>query len=268
MRKLKVDFINFWNNFSKTNNYFYKLLAEDFEIEISDEPELLFFSVFNWGLGIEKYNCKKILYIGENQTPNLEQCDLAFSFSYLDHPKNYRLPLYVLYDGYDTLDNTKNISPDLADRKFCNFVCSNGAGLFRNEFVKRLSQYKQVDCGGSWMNNIGHQVEDKRAFQSQYKFSIAMENFGQEGYLTEKILEPMTVNSMPIYWGDPLVHKDFNLESFVNVEDMDKAIEYIIELDNDDDKYLTKLTKTWLNNNLIPDRYKKETIKKLIHNII
>ena len=268
MRKLKIDFINFWTNFNKTNNYFYNLLSEDFQIEISDAPELLFYSVFNWGLGIEKYNCKKILYIGENQPPNLKQCDFAFSYSYLESSKHYRLPLYVLYDGYDTLDKPKNINPDLANRKFCNFVCSNGAGLFRNKFVERLSQYKQVDCGGGWMNNIGHQIEDKRTFQSQYKFSIAMENFGQEGYLTEKILDPMTVNSIPIYWGDPLVHKDFNIESVINVQDIDKAIEYIIELDNDDNKYLTKLTKTWLNNNLIPDRYKKETIKKLIHNII
>lgn len=269
MSKIKIDFVNFWIDFNKTNNYFYNLLSEDFEIEISNQADFIFYSVFNFRQGIENYNCKKIFYVGENIEPPLDECDLAFSFSYIDDPKHYRLPLYVLYLGYDQLDQPKNITQDMADRKFCNFICSNPSGLIRNKFVEKLSQYKQVDCGGGWMNNLGYIVDNKREFQSKYKFSIAMENFGQEGYLTEKILDPMTVNSMPIYWGDPLVHYDFNPLSFVNVKDIDEAIEYIIELDNNPDKYIEMLQQPWLHNNVIPQRYTKEKIKDFIYkNII
>jgi glyoxylate carboligase len=54
------------------------------------------------------------------------------------------------------------------------------------------------------MNNIGYIVDNKRQFQSEYKFSIAFENNAHRpqypGYTTEKIMEPMTVNSIPIYW--------------------------------------------------------------------
>jgi alpha(1,3/1,4) fucosyltransferase len=90
-------------------------------------------------------------------------------------------------------------------RNFCNFVASNGNCPERNQFVEKLSKYKKVDCGGKWMNNIGYNVSDKRKFQSTYKFSIAFENDayrkGYEWYITEKIMEPMTVNSIPIYKG-------------------------------------------------------------------
>ena len=73
----------------------------------------------------------------------------------------------------------------------------------------------------------------------------------------------MTVNSIPIYWGNPLICKEFNTKSFVSFYEADswiaeisklighghfnQMIEYIIELDKDLDKYLEVL-KTLLRN--------------------
>ena len=39
------------------------------------------------------------------------------------------------------------------------------------------------------------------------------------GYTTEKVVEPMLVNSIPIYWGNKLIGKDFNKSSMLVVED-------------------------------------------------
>jgi hypothetical protein len=271
-KKIKIDFSDFWGGFDKTNNYFYNLLKDEFEIEISNRPDYLFFSVF--GNNHQNYKCKKIFYTGENIAPPLGYCDWSFSFDYLDDSRNYRLPHYLLYDGYYELVNKKVIDESLSKRKFCNFVVSNGNCLERNNFFQKLSKYKMVDSGGRLMNNIGYAITDKLKFQSDYKFSIAYENNAYRpqfpGYTTEKIMQPMTVNSIPIYWGNPLIHLEFNTKSFVNFYDFnseDDMIEYIIELDKNDDKYLEMLRTPWFKNNIIPENNKIENIKSFLYKI-
>jgi len=271
-KKIKIDFSDFWGGFNKTDNYFYNLLKEEFDIEISNQPDYLFFSIF--GNSHQNYKCTKIFYTGENIAPPLGYCQYSFSFDYLDDPRNYRLPHYLLYDGYYELERPKVIEDSMANRKFCNFVASNGNCGERNQFVQELSKYKKVDCGGRFMNNIGYAVTDKRKFQSEYKFSVAFENNAyrpqQIGYTTEKIMEPMTVNSIPLYWGNPRIDLEFNTKSFVNfyeLGDFDKMIEYIIELDKNNDKYLEVLRTPWFENNISPDNNKLENIKSFLYKI-
>lgn len=271
-KKIKINFSDFWGGFNRTDNYFYNLLKEDFDIEISNNPDYLFFSLF--GNQHQQLNCKKIFYTGENVAPPLGYCDYSFSFDYLDDSRNYRLPHYLLYDGYYDLQKPKSIEKNLAKRKFCNFVVSNGNCEIRNSFFTKLSKYKKVDSGGRFMNNVGGPVQDKRQFQSEYKFTIAFENNAYRpehpGYTTEKIMEPMTVNSMPIYWGNPEIGKEFNTKSFVNYYDFqseDDLIGYIIELDKNDDKYLEKLNQPWFTDNNIPNDNKIENIKSFLYKI-
>ena len=270
--KIKIDFSDFWGGFDKTNNYFYNLLKDEFDVEISNNPDYLFFSVF--GNNHQRYSCKKIFYTGENVAPPLGYCQWSFSFDYLDDSRNYRLPHYLLYDGYYELARPKIIDESMAIRKFCNFVASNGNCKERNDFVTELSKYKKVDSGGRWMNNIGYAVSDKRKFQSEYKFSIAFENDayrpGYEWYITEKVMEPMTVNSIPIYKGGSKIDKDFNTNSFINCHNFsnaEEAIDRIIELDRDDNKYLSMLNQSWFNDYNIPDNNKLENIKSFLYKI-
>jgi len=271
-KKIKIDFTDFWVGFAKTDNYFYNLLKEEFDVEISNNPDYLFFSLF--GQNHQRYNCKKIFYTGENIAPPLGYCDYSFSFDYLEDNRNYRLPHYLLYDGYYELAIEKQIDESLAKRKFCNFVVSNGDCQVRNDFFTKLSKYKKIDSGGRFANNIGYAVTDKRKFQSEYKFSIAFENNAyrpqHSGYTTEKIMEPMTVNSIPLYWGNPDIGREFNTESFINFYDFyseDDMIDYIIELDKDDSRYLKMLNKPWFEEYKIPDNNKIENIKSFLYKI-
>ena len=271
-KKIKIDFSDFWGGFDKTDNYFYNLLKEEFDVEISSNPDYLFFSLF--GNQHQNYKCVKIFYTGENIAPPLGYCQYSFSFDYLDDSRNYRLPHYLLYDGYYELQREKIIEESMVNRKFCNFVASNGDCQERNHLVQELSKYKKVDCGGRWMNNIGGPVSDKRKFQSEYKFSIAFENNAYRpqnpGYTTEKIMEPMTVNSIPIYWGNPKIDLEFNTKSFINFYDFKSEsdmIEYIIELDKNDDRYLEMLNQTWFTDYNIPENNKIENIKSFLYKI-
>ena len=271
-KKIKIDFSDFWGGFDKTNNYFYNLLKDEFDIEISNNPDYLFFSVF--GQSHQNYRCTKIFYTGENVAPPLNYCDYSFSFDYLDDIRNYRLPHYLLYDGYYELQHEKIIQDSMTDRKFCNFVASNGGCQQRNDFVNKLSKYKLVDCGGRWMNNIGRAIDDKLKFQMEYKFSIAFENNAYRpqhpGYTTEKIMQPMQAMSMPIYWGNPLIELEFNTKSFVNWYDYgsdELVIEKIIEMDKNPDIYLNVLKEAWFANNGIPENNKIENIKSFLYKI-
>lgn len=270
--KIKIDFSDFWGGFDKTNNYFYNLLKDEFDVVITENPDYLFFSIF--GNKHLNYKCKKIFYTGENIAPPLHYCDYSFSFDYLDDERNYRLPHYLLYDGYYELQRPKIIDESLAKRKFCNFVVSNNGCQERNNFYTELSKYKKVDSGGRFANNIGYAVDNKVKFQSEYKFSIAFENNAYRpqhpGYTTEKIMEPMTVNSIPIYWGNPEIGKEFNTKSFINVYDfdsIDSVINYIEYLDNNDKKYLELLNQPWFNDYNIPENNKIENIKSFLYKI-
>lgn len=271
MKKIKIDFVDFWGGFDKTNNYFYNLLKLNYDVIIDQNPDFIIFSIF--GNLNKSYNCKKIFYTGENIAPDLTNCDYSFTFDYLDDPRNFRLPLYILYGGYYDLIN-KSIDDSLANRRFCNFIVSNGNCKIRNEFFEKLSKYKRVDSGGRFMNNIGFPVRDKVKFQSDYKFSIAFENeayrFENPGYTTEKIFEPMKVNSIPLYWGNPVIDREFNTKSFVNYYDfnnIDSMVEYIIYLDKNDDEYISMLKEPWLVDNQIPYEYTEDNIKSFLYKI-
>jgi hypothetical protein len=274
MSKLKLNFSDLWSDFDKCDNWYYNLKSEDYDIEISDNPDFLVYSVF--GKSHLNYNCTKIFFSGENIGPNFNECDYSMCFDWLDDPRHYRLPLYVLYNGYYDLVN-KNLDNDHSkylDRKFCNFIVSNPGNPIRNNFFLKLSEYKKIDSGGRFWNNIGSPVGDKIKFQSDYKFSLAFENNAYRdsriGYTTEKIMQPMIANSIPIYWGNPEVYKDFDNKSFINYHDFrgeKDLIEYIIFLDQDDDEYMRVLNQPWLVNNDIPEANKKENIKAFLYKI-
>jgi hypothetical protein len=250
--RIKLAFVDFWKNFDPTDNYFTRLLGRRFEIELTDQPEFLIFSVF--GKRHRNFRCKRIFYTGENHRPDFWSCDYAFTFDHLDDPRHHRLPVYGLFDEPGRLIKQHFNPEQVLARKtrFCNFVYSNPLGRERNKFFRMLSKYKPVDSGGRLFNSIGGPVRDKLAFIRESKFTIAFENEGYPGYTTEKLSEPMLADSLPIYWGNPLVHRDFNTRSFINVHKFPRfeaAIERIIEIDKNDSLYLEYLRNPWFVDN-------------------
>ena len=268
---LKINFTDFWSDFNKKDNLFWNLLSQNYDLKLSDTPDILFYSYF--GRDFTKYKCVRVFFQGENFRPNFKECDYAFSFDYMpENKRNYRLPLYAFYDDVKKLTLPKD--PELifqTKSKFCAFVVSNKYATKRIKFFNKLSKYKKVDSGGRYLNNIGGPIKNKGQFISEYKFTIAFENSSYPGYTTEKIFEPMLVNSIPIYWGNPVVNKDFNTKSFINVHDFkneDEVISKIIEIDNNDELYKNMISEPFFKNNEVNDFVNETNIETNLLEIV
>jgi alpha(1,3/1,4) fucosyltransferase len=248
MTPIRLDFCDFFPGFPKTYNFFYNLLKERFDVQICDQPDFLIYSYF--GHQHRLHSGTKIFFTGESVLPNWQECDYALTCHYLDDPRHLRLPFYVTYgDAQSIVKGQEDPAQILAQKtKFCSFVVGNHhprKNKNRAEFFHRLSKYKRVDSGGRFLNNIGGPVPGwsggKVRFLRDYKFNIAFENAAIPGYTTEKLFEAMQARTLGIYWGDPLVSREFNPRSFLNYADFpseEALIERIIELDRDDAKYL------------------------------
>lgn len=267
MEIIKIYFVDFWNGFNPNDNFFTKFLSNKYHIIVdSYNPDYLFYSSFGYRhFGYKK--SIKIYFSAENTIPDFNLCDYALGFQYFELSDRYlRFPYYLLrdWDKIDVLERACDLNSFLFNRKFCNFVYSNGsvADPFRKVFFDELSKYKKVDSGGIYLNNIGYIVEDKFDFISNYKFTIAFENSTTSGYTTEKLIQPMLVNSLPVYWGDPDVEHEFNINSFVYVRGYDSikdAIEEIVFLDSNQDAYLRKLAEK----KVLKDNFKNVYREKL-----
>jgi hypothetical protein len=90
------------------------------------------------------------------------------------------------------------------------------------------------------LNNIGYYLDGgtfaKMDFIRDYRFVISFENSSSVGYTTEKLIEPLLIGAIPIYWGNPAVGKEFNKKRILYYDDFpteEALIERILEIEND-----------------------------------
>lgn len=266
--KLDINFENFWPHFNKEENIFTNLLSKHYDVNISRDPQLLIFTNdYNNNRSYLKYKCHKLFISLENERTDFNSCDFAIDFDYLDKSNHLRLPLWALWD-LTVLGQSKNFKiEDIKSRKDCCMVVSNGNAKERISFFKKLSEHIQVDSGGKYMNNIGGPVVDKMEFIKNYKFVISFENSSHPGYCTEKLIEPMIAGSIPIYWGDPKIGNDFNNKSFINIHEYsseDEAINYILFLIKNPERYLEVLNTPWFIDDNIPTKKYQNNLEKFL----
>lgn len=272
-RLLRIWFADFWEGFDPAESVFMQVLTERYDVQLTQQqPDFIFYSVF--GNQHHKYTCPRVFYTGENRRPNWKECDFALTFDYIDHPRHFRFPHYAFHYGDVRQLLHRDESPEAVLRrktKFCCCVVTNPMGKERNAFFRALSRYKQVDSGGQWNNNVGGPVADKMAFIKDYKFVLAFENSSYPGYTTEKIFQPMLVRSLPIYWGSPLVHLDFNTRSFINCHDFasfEEVIERIIAIDQDDELYLQYLSEPNFTDNVVNAYADKDNLRAFLFRVV
>lgn len=253
-RNITVGFTDYYN---PIDEFFISLLSKRYNVIRDDQnPNYLFFCDETFGTNNLKYDPSKvfkIFFTGENRRPWNYSAHVAISFDHLDGPSNYRLPLYVVEDWYQTtklgmksiLDLDRSVVP--SRDKFCSFISANPASVDRNEAFFLLSQYKRVDSAGPLFNNVGEVLPrgsdaqaHKLRFMSDRKFNLCYENSSYPGYVTEKLFHALYAGVVPIYWGSPTVELDFNPDAFVsrhNFNSFEKMLDKIIEIDNSDVMY-------------------------------
>jgi hypothetical protein len=155
--------------------------------------------------------------------------------------------------------------------KFCCMVVSNPNSRKRLDFFETLSKVKQVDSGGSVLNNVGGRVADKAVFIKDYKFVISFENSSYEGYTTEKIMEPIHEDCIPIYWGNPLVGKDFNSERFLDYtsfQSEEELIARMLEIDQNEELAIDMLVQPTFSVDRPSHQKEKEQVLDLLSSVI
>lgn len=262
MKTIKLKFVDLWKNPNIEETLWYRAFERaGYSVELSDEPDYLFYSVFGHNHLLPIYdNCIKIARHAEVSTPDFNLCDYAVGFDRVQLGDRFQYFPDFLFGEPDrdyitmeqVLSKGKDIQKDLASKhEFCSFVYSNGnsADPIRKQAFRAISSYKPVRSGGKFLNNIGvpDGVKDKHAFQSEHKFSIAYENTTYPGYTTEKLLQAFAAHTVPIYWGDPLVKETFNEKAFICAHDypsMEALIQRIREVDENDNLYAQMLSES------------------------
>jgi hypothetical protein len=278
-RTIRVNFSDFDPGYKKDDNYFYHLLRTEFDVVIDEvNPEYHIYSCF--GTEFLNYNGVRIFYTGENDAPDFNLCDYALSCHPIQFGERYkRFPNFVTYNQHQpVLNRTREVKrEELTEKKFCNFIVSSTwAHPARDEFYQLLSRYKKIDSPGKVFNNMQMAssgrgwYNDKLEFMRKYKFSVTFENSSVPGYTTEKILHAFVSNTIPVYWGNPEVMKDFNPKAFINCHDyksQEEVMAKIIELDTNDELYLNMINEPLFAGNKIPEYYEREYILSFFRNI-
>lgn len=283
MKILKLWFTDFDGLFDPQDNFIYQLLSPHYKIQLNpNNPDYLIYSCY--GNNFLNYDCIRIFYTGENLVPDFNLCDYGIGFDYLEFGDRYlRYPNFAFYeDQFKELLTLRNFGESTLLKKeyFCNFIYANSLGNpARDIFFSKLNEYKSVSSPGKHLNNISYNIGErfsenwmysKLDFQSKCKFSIAFENSSSPGYTTEKILHAFISNTIPIYWGNPLVAKDFNPKAFINChdyKDFDEVIEEVLRIDSNLEKYISMLNEPPFVNNIIPTNLNQKTLFNFLQNI-
>lgn len=252
------------------------LVSPQYEFQITNarDADYVFHSVD--GCEVLNYTGVRIFVTGEYVTPNFNLSDYALAFDPIEFGDRYcRLPLIKLYEeSYRALGATRPPAAEALAQKtgFCAYVMSNtkNSAPEREQLVEALDTYKSVALGGKWRNNVGGPVPDKIAFQTAYKFVLAVENYSAPGYLTEKFAQAAQSNAIPIYWGDPTITQFINPKAFINCHDfssMDALLARVRDLDSDDDAYRAMLSEPWFVNGEEPREWRDATLTNFLCNI-
>lgn len=256
MKTVKINFSGFWENFIADDFLPYVILKQNYNVVISDEPDYVFCSMFGNPYEYCKYGCIRIFFSSENYSPDFNLFDYCIGFDnisyndrYIRFPSGYMRLLqrdFIKRASEKHLDVSKDIL--LNKTNFCSFVYGHSANP-RDYIFECISSYKKISSAGKHLNNmkdgfVADTYEKKIAFQESTKFSIAIESCSLNGFSTEKIIHSFAAKTVPIYFGDPDIAKDYNSQAFINInsfETVEQAISKIIEIDNDDNLYLSML---------------------------
>ena len=284
--KTDANHIEFFENLFSNTKYF-----KNFEITNDiNNANVLFESLFANSLVNKKKWLCKIHYSGESFSNPLNNYDIIlYSKKSENTNKIIDCPLAIYYIYCNNFMNQLQIrnKSDIEKKitvpsKFCCFIVSNGKSNVRNNFFNTLNKYKKVDSLGNFNNNMGfilkhnYWTQEYRNFISQYKFIICFENTNFGTYITEKIVNPYLANIIPIYWGTQHIQKMFNPASMLYLENesleaFDNLLHKIIELDNNDQKYLEYINQpvfTEDNLKFWSENYTIEKIANQIDNLI
>lgn len=225
MKTIKINFCGFWDSFDVFDNVFYRLLSKHFDIEISKNPDFVICSNRDKPFEYMQYDCVRLMFMGENLSPDFTVFDYVIGFDFLEFSDRYfRLPFGFFFSDTEpwvpekrTVEQAKKV---LAQKKYlCNFIYGKKSSHgMRERLFKELENYRPVVSPGRYLNNTGSNGcswDEKYKFLEESKFTIAGDSIVYPGFFTEKIVQAIQHNSIPIYYGNPRMNEDMNEKAFI-----------------------------------------------------
>lgn len=139
---------------------------------------------------------------------------MSIGFDYVNHPKYFRFPYWILTNFSPTAtreDITSfikmyNYSDSSLREKSCAFVCRYDYYGDRAEMADLVESVLPLSYPSDFRHNDddlrGKYQNDKIAYLRQFRFNFCPENTNNRGYVTEKIIEAIKAGCIPIYWGN------------------------------------------------------------------
>lgn len=203
-------------------------------------------------------NDRIIIFVGDECVyPDMNLCDYAVSYAddFWCADRTFRFPLLWVQRKHiqNQFEDFVEFESEYHRRRFCNFIYSNPRSHpNRDNLFFAINKYKEVESLGKhlknrdvpWTRNEKNYFKISTKLKSDYRFSIAAENDNFIGNTSEKILSSFYAHSVPIYWGNPKIAKEFNEEAFINCHNyssVDEVVDQIQMIDNDIELWIKKV---------------------------
>jgi hypothetical protein len=191
-----------------------------------DYTHAILFNTCQPALTIPKKNV-----VGISHEPNFILFHNVNKLSFIEYAKKH-IGKYVICDKGDLPDpfvegqqfllhnHRSSIPPTICKTRFCSFIISNKKYMpghkYRHELVQAILKTDlpiDIYGRGSHIYQTGNDSRIKGAFEqtkeachgvvpyAEYKYSICIENSISNHYFSEKIINPMMYNTVPIYIG-------------------------------------------------------------------
>ncbi len=195
-------------------------------------------------------NTLKILIKGEPSDQNINDYDICIGNKKQENVINIPYP-FLLFSLNERRQITKIYNQKFSKKKLCCFMYSMNYP-HRVDIFNKFNSKMKVDSLGKSCNNV--KINNTRSIYnenetyndiavkiySEYKFILAIENTVKECYYTEKLINPIFANSIPIYYGTPDAFELINKKRVIYFNDytnIDDLIKYILELSNNEEEY-------------------------------
>jgi hypothetical protein len=174
----------------------------------------------NWDRNLGNY-CDKVFFhdlnLLENEIPN--------KTAYIEHPSC--LMYHMLYhNNINYFLNTRFIKTNLLSF-IVSFTPNNSNFLYGQRTALALQLLKtDLDFhiyGNNWQifdQRIKGPIYDKKNALINYRYSIAVENSREKNYVTEKFIDCILCDTIPIYYGCSNIEELYNKENFISLKEM------------------------------------------------
>lgn len=294
-KKIQINFTGLITReeFNAYDNSITNLLKKHYDVEICEDPDYVFCGVLYPGASffhgvyheyLLDYPCVRIMIEGENFIPDFNLVDYSicqYPVDYLDRNCYFPCGVEAFISGKtkfrELQDKSRNYPDSVLETKdyFASFIASHDSrNNIRGDFFKELDKRKRVESVGTYLNNMpnGEKVDwldgSKIDFQKKCRFSLCFESTDEPGFITEKIVEAFYCDTVPIYYGSSNIKDIFNPKAFIDISDFpdfDSAIDYILTIENDDEKYLEMLRQPIFIDPEFPEKKMQELEAFLCH---